>query len=158
MTRTDWDYWTSPANLERLDAGELLGTGDVDRLIAALVQADLLPIRDRIELVADDARIAPGIRAVPAPGHAPGQIALLIESGGARMLHVADVVAHVAHLAEPTWHMAFDQDAERALATRRRVFDRAADEQILVASGHLPFPGIGHVSRHDTGWVWEPAS
>jgi glyoxylase-like metal-dependent hydrolase (beta-lactamase superfamily II) len=158
MTRTDWDFWTSPANLERLDAGELLGTGDVDRLIAALNRVNLLPIRDRVELVADDAQIAPGIQAIPAPGHAPGQIALSIESDGARMLHVADAVAHLAHLAEPTWHMAFDLDPRQAMATRRQLFDRAADEQLLVASGHLPFPGIGYVSRHEDGWSWEAAA
>lgn len=158
MTRTDWEFWTSPSNLERLDAGELLGAGDVDRLIAALARANLLPIRDRVELVADDARIAPGIQAIPAPGHAPGQIALLIESDGARLLHVADAVAHLAHLVEPTWHMAFDLDPRQAMATRRRLFDRAADEQVLVASGHLPFPGIGYVARQDGGWSWEPAA
>ena len=53
--------------------------------------------------------------------------------------------------------MAFDLDPRQAMATRRRLFDRAAEEQILVASGHLPFPGIGYVSRRDSGWSWEAA-
>jgi glyoxylase-like metal-dependent hydrolase (beta-lactamase superfamily II) len=43
----------------------------------------------------------------------------------------------------------------QVVATRRRLFDRAADDGALVLCYHFPFPGLGRVERAGDGWRWE---
>jgi hypothetical protein len=48
----------------------------------------------------------------------------------------------------------FDVDPDLARATRRQVFDWAADEQVTVACAHLPFPGFGRLERSGQGFQY----
>jgi glyoxylase-like metal-dependent hydrolase (beta-lactamase superfamily II) len=100
--------------------------------------------------------VAPGIRAVPLPGHTPGQTGYLVESRGERLLIWADII-HVAALQfpRPDWTIAFDVDGGQAARTRRQIFERAASENLPVAGMHLPFPGFGRVLRRGEGFVYE---
>lgn len=43
-----------------------------------------------------------------------------------------------------------------AEASRRRIFNRAASDQILVLGFHYPFPGLGRILRTDNGYAWVP--
>src|SRR5690606_13512336 len=64
---------------------ENLGAMDVTR--ANALRNVVAAYRERLELVDDDRKIAPGVRLNPAPGHTPGQNAVLIESDGVKLLH-----------------------------------------------------------------------
>jgi hypothetical protein len=44
-----------------------------------------------------------------------------------------------------------------AIATRKRVFDMAATDRLLIAGAHLPFPGLGHVAKASAGYAYVPA-
>ena len=118
-------------------------------------QAQLLSIADRFERVAMDAEIVPGIRAIPAPGHTLGQIALLIESDGEKLLHSADAFHHPVELVRSEWYFNFDADPEATVRTRRRLFDLAAREKLLVMPYHFPFPGLGHIVTEGDHWTWK---
>jgi hypothetical protein len=50
----------------------------------------------------------------------------------------------------------WDHDAVRAVRTRRGLLDRAADEHLLVHAYHMPFPGIGTITRHGSAYRWQP--
>lgn len=121
-----------------------------------VIRARLLPIADRFEQVPTEGEIVPGITAIPAPGHTPGQVALLIESEGERLLHVADVFHHQVQVAHPEWFLSFDNDPETGANSRRRLLDLAAREGLLVSTYHVGFPGIGHVRVVGESWRWEP--
>jgi glyoxylase-like metal-dependent hydrolase (beta-lactamase superfamily II) len=136
ISQPDWEYWTT-------DPGES-------------AVSHLLSIGDRFDRIATDAEIVPGIRAVPAPGHTPGQIALLIESDGQRLLHVADAWHHPVELPHPEWYFSFDWDPEQTVATRRRLLDMAARDNLLVLPYHATFPGLGHVIADGDAWRWQP--
>lgn len=136
MSELDWDYWTS------------------DPREAAVTH--LLPIADRFDRIANDAEIVPGIRAIPAPGHTPGQIALLIESEGERLLHVADAWHHPVELPRPDWYFSFDWNPDQTVATRRALLDMAARENLLVLPYHATFPGLGQVVADGDVWRWQP--
>lgn len=98
-----------------------------------------------------------GIHAIPAPGHTPGHIAVLISSGSSQLLQLADAVLRPLHLELPDWQAVFDLVPERAGETRRALLDRAAAEQMMVMAYHFPFPGIGEVRTKEKGkWQWEP--
>jgi glyoxylase-like metal-dependent hydrolase (beta-lactamase superfamily II) len=134
ISAPEWEHWTR-------EPGEA-------------ARAHLLAIQERVERVAPDAQLVPGIRGVPAPGHTPGQMALLIESGDARLLHVADAFHHPVELPRPEWYFAFDHDPEQTVATRRQLLDLAARENLLVLPYHFGFPGLGRVRAEGEAWTW----
>lgn len=144
----EWDFWTDDATL----AG-------FPELFSAAVRENLIPLKDRFDLVDGQVEIVPGVELISAPGHTVGHCALAVTSGGDELLHVVDVAMHRLHLAHPEWHIAFDHDPAQAVTSRRDLFDRAADAGSLVLAYHLhPFPGLGRVSRADIGWTWHPAA
>jgi glyoxylase-like metal-dependent hydrolase (beta-lactamase superfamily II) len=136
ITQSDWEFRTAQPD--------------------ASATTHLLPIADRFERIEPDAEIDPGIRALHAAGHSPGQVALLIESRGERLLHAADVWHHPVQLAHPNWHFGYDADVEQAEATRRQFLELAAREKLLTLSFHAPFPGLGHVNADEDVWRWQP--
>ena len=56
------------------------------------------------------------------------------------------------------WLPGPDRDKETALASRRRIFDRAATDRIPVLGFHFPFPGLGRILKTDSAYAWVPAN
>lgn len=117
--------------------------------------AQLLSIAGRFDRIAMNAEIVPGIRAMPASGHSPGQITLLIESNGTGLLHAADTFHHPIELMHSEWFFAFESDPVATVRTRRELCNLAAREHLLVLPYHLPFPGLGHIAVDGDHWRWE---
>jgi glyoxylase-like metal-dependent hydrolase (beta-lactamase superfamily II) len=114
------------------------------------------PYRDRVRTFRKG-EVFPGVTAIPIPGHTPGHTAFLIESGGEALLIWGDTV-HVpeVQVARPEVTMEFDSDPAAAAAARRRIFDMATSEQLLVAGMHLHFPGLGRMTKRGDGYVLVP--
>lgn len=121
-----------------------------------LVRKNLLGIADRYERFAPGDEIVPGITTIPTPGHAPGQVALLIGDEGDQLLHIADVFHVPFQPGYPDWYLGFDADPEQTVRTRRAILDRAARENYRVFAYHLPFPGLGRIEATDDAWQWWP--
>jgi glyoxylase-like metal-dependent hydrolase (beta-lactamase superfamily II) len=111
---------------------------------------------NRLRPFEDHAEILPGVRIVDAAGHTPGHSAVLLESQGERLLCVGDLFYDPLQLSHPGWCTPWDHDAAQAVRTRRRLLDRAADEHLLIQAYHMPFPGIGTITRHHDAYRWEP--
>ncbi len=101
--------------------------------------------------------VLPGITAIPAPGHTPGHTAYLIDSQGERLLIWGDTV-HIpeVQVPRPEVAMVVDTDPAGAVASRKRIFDMAASERMLVTGMHLHFPGFGHIARQSGGYAFVP--
>ena len=100
-----------------------------------------------------------GIQAIPTYGHSPGHHAILIASEGQQLLLPFDVLGHpILHLRHPEWAMRVDQIPDVAVATRKRLLARAADEKIPVLVHHFPFPGLGNVVRDGDAYRYVPTS
>ncbi len=146
MGRTEWEYWTAEANLATMSTWA-----------ARLVRRCLLPLAGRVTLVEPGSEIAPGIRAVDAPGHTVGHLAVEIVSGSERLLHVADAFLHPIHLEHPDWMAAYDADAAQTVETRRALCRRAVASDALVLAFHFdPFPGLGRIVADGAAWRWVP--
>ncbi|HMQ34301.1 MAG TPA: MBL fold metallo-hydrolase [Chloroflexaceae bacterium] len=151
MARAEWEFWAAEPDLASLRAGELF-TG----MIKESARHNLPPIRRQLGLVQDGDAIVPGIRAVSAPGHTPGHLALLLESEGQSLLCLTDTVLHPLHLEHPGWTSVFDLDPAQTVRTRRLLLERAANDRTMVLAYHFPFPGLGNVVRAGDGWRWRP--
>ena len=118
-----------------------------------------LPLADRATFVKPGDDILSGIRAVDAAGHSPGMLAYLIENNGKRLLNWADTCGHYAiSIQRPDLSLEVDDDKDQAAATRRRLLDMAATDDLLVAGYHMPFPAIGYIERAASGYRWTPHS
>jgi glyoxylase-like metal-dependent hydrolase (beta-lactamase superfamily II) len=145
-SQEEWDFWNSD------DAMAKAPTFMVDK-----VRRNLDPLENRLTFVDDTSEIVPGVRAVATFGHTPGHMALSIVSGGERLLHVSDAVVYPLHLEYPEWTAVFDMLPEQASASKRRIFNLAAEENALVFAHHFPpFPNLGHVRKKEQGWRWQP--
>ncbi|SLN32586.1 Metallo-beta-lactamase superfamily protein [Roseivivax jejudonensis] len=150
MSDTEVAYWSDPATLDALgEARQSFAVGAARRI-------ELLG--DRLERVADDASILPGVQLVPLPGHTAGHVGAQVTNGDASALVVGDAIGngHLA-LARPEWPSPADHDPERAIATRTALLDRLAASGETVVGFHLPDGGLGSIARDGDGYLFETA-
>jgi glyoxylase-like metal-dependent hydrolase (beta-lactamase superfamily II) len=153
MAEAEWDFWTSTrADLRALRVGD-----DVKTAMRSTARSGLLALRHQMELIAGEIEIVPGVRALAAPGHTPGHLALLLSSEGSQLLNLGDAAVHPLHVEHPEWQNGFDLEPRLAVATRGSLLQLAAAERMHVMAFHFPFPSVGHVAaRAGGGWEWTP--
>lgn len=108
-----------------------------------------------LDLIAMDAQIIDGITALPLIGHTPGQIGLLIESQGEKILHLADLLHVPIQFEHPEWSAKFDEDTTLSVPTRQNMLTYASQENLLTLFYHLDFPSLGYVKKAEKGFTWE---
>lgn len=124
-----------------------------------LAQAVYKAYGDQIRPVASGTEIAPGLTLELSPGHTPGHALVHIDGGERELLMVADTLhSSVLHTALPDVGFGFDTDPAEAAKSRRRVFDRAATDKLLIAATHVPFPGFGRFVQSGEAYAFVPAS
>jgi glyoxylase-like metal-dependent hydrolase (beta-lactamase superfamily II) len=97
-------------------------------------------------LLDGEQEVLPGIRCLPTPGHTPAHQSILIESGGERLLYLADVVPTAAHLPLP-WTMGFDVEPLVTLETRRSLYPRVEAEGWRLFFVHDPSTIAGRLVK-----------
>jgi glyoxylase-like metal-dependent hydrolase (beta-lactamase superfamily II) len=150
----EWTYWMDDANLNAAPADLKLTFRNQRRIFS-----DIAPQVTRFE---PGKEVAPGIVTLPAPGHTPGHTVFAIHSGEQSLMVLSDTAQHPAIFARhPNWQAAFDVDGNQAVATRKKLFDRAAADRMLVTGYHFPFPACGHLVKTASGYEhvpvpWQP--
>jgi glyoxylase-like metal-dependent hydrolase (beta-lactamase superfamily II) len=114
----------------------------------------VLSLGERLERVAGDVELAPGVVAFETPGHYPGHMSVRIRSGGAEAVVLGDVSPHPALLDRPEWVFVHDDDAAENESTRRTIRAELVDREVLAICGHYPGSGIGRLVRRDGRVVW----
>lgn len=137
ISRAEWEYWHTENR-------------------AAEVQAKVMAAVPEMIKVEDGAEFMPGFRANLLPGHTPGMMGLLIESGGERMLHIADAAMYALQVKYTEWSPALDADTNGSAQTRRQIWERAEREKLMIMGYHYPKSGRGHVTARDDDRVWQP--
>ncbi|WP_440412258.1 hypothetical protein [Neorhizobium petrolearium] len=126
---------------------------------ATAVQRKIVPLREKMTFIGDNATIAPGVTSVMAAGHTPGHMAFLLDSAGRNLLLTGDTVNHfVASLQKPDWEVSFDMDKGAAASSRKRIFGMLAAEKIPFIGYHMPHPSIGYVEPLGAGFRFVPVS
>ena len=152
LSETEWEFWTGA----RSDLSALQVPASARESLQSMARRALGALRHQIEAVPNECEIVPGVRVIPAPGHTPGHLAVLLESEGQRLLNLGDAAVHPLHLEQPGWQNGFDLAAGRALETRRELMERAVEGNMHLMAFHFPFPSVGRVEVHNGGWRWSP--
>lgn len=145
IARAELDYWRDPQAESQAPEARRPGF--------ATARDAIEPYRARTRVIGAG-EIAPGIAAVPLPGHTPGHTGYLIDD----TLLVWGDIAHVPDVQTPHPEVCtrFDVNPAQAEATRRHVLDMAASERLAVTGMHLHFPGFSHVLREGDGYRLVP--
>jgi glyoxylase-like metal-dependent hydrolase (beta-lactamase superfamily II) len=147
LSKTEWDYWTAADRFAESDENPARAVWEI-----------LSAHRERIILLdtgTGEAEILSGMCAVAAPGHTPGHIAVIVESEGEGLLHIADAAHHYFQLACAQWSPSFDNDKIQSVETRRSLFQRAAQDKSALFAYHFVFPGMGKVVEQAGTLVWQ---
>lgn len=154
VPKADWDFFvrTDP-DLSYMPVPE-----EFRQRFAANIKSSLAPVMNDVELYEAGAEIVPGLTTIVASGHTPGMATFLVHSGNDQLLLTADLAYHPVVNVDRPWVPGPDRDKEAALASRRRIFDRAAADRIAVLGFHFPFPGLGRLLKTAGAYVWVPAN
>ena len=153
VSELEWEFWTTA----RTDLRNLRLPEDTKAEIHSTARRTLGPLRHHIEPIGRECEVVGGVYVIPAPGHTPGHLAVMVSSDGQSLLNLGDAAVHPLHLEQPEWENGFDLASDTAAATRRRLLDRAVAEDMHLMAFHFPFPSIGRVSRGARGgWAWTP--
>ena len=149
IAKEDVDHWGNP-QVEAAAPDNQKG-----RFVAA--KRAIAAYGDRIKPFALGEELTPGIRSVSAVGHTPGHSCYMVESGGAKLLLLGDLM-HVApvQFPKPEVTVAFDSSQPAAREIRKKLFEQVAREKIMVGAVHVAFPGIGRLRAVGSGYAFDP--
>ena len=148
----DWAFWMSDENMAKAPEGFFKASFGFNRKVFG-------DIKTRVTVYQWGSEVAPGITAVETAGHTPGHTSFVIASGASKLFFQADVTnVPDLFLRNPEWQVMFDSEPEKAVATRKRVYDMVSAEKMFVSGYHFPFPGLGWVEKVGTGYRLIPAA
>jgi glyoxylase-like metal-dependent hydrolase (beta-lactamase superfamily II) len=145
----DWDRFTDPVIINRQDPQSRL---------AHIADTCLLPISDarQMDLVTTDANVTSEVKILHTPGHTPGSVSVLVESGGESVIFIGDVAHLCIQLTEYDWSPLGDVDRETSPKSRERVVQEAVGRNALLAGPHLEEgPVFGHMVMLNGRRVWQ---
>lgn len=133
-------HWMDDSEMSKADERQR-------RLFFQCARDQIAPYLNRMRFFREG-EVSPGIHAVECHGHTPGHTSYLISSGEESLLIWGDTV-HVpeVQVPRPEASVAFDTDPAQAQVARRRIFDMATADRLLVAGMHLHFPAFSRIAR-----------
>lgn len=150
VPEAEYKYWSDPAVIATLP--------EARQGIARRVQATM-PQWKNLRQVGGEREVVPGVRAIATNGHTPGHTSYLVSAGSGQLLVLGDVTSGQAiNLANPGWHIMFDQDAKMAEATRRMTLDRVVADKLVATGYHWGMPGAGTLQKDGNGYALVPVA
>lgn len=107
----------------------------------------------KLEVFDTDAHLGVGLEVLPLPGHTPGQMGVIVQSGHEAVLIAADALHHPAQVDRPEWHTKFDVDVDQGIETRKRIIRRAETDGLWLAASHFP-AAFGRVVKDGSRRSW----
>ena len=108
-----------------------------------------------IEFMDGEVALTSELTTLPTPGHTPGHMSIMINSGGQRGIILGDVLHNTVQVHETDWVSRADIDPAQTRITRRDLMERLEREGIPVAAVHMPAPGYGKIVRLQDRRIWQ---
>jgi glyoxylase-like metal-dependent hydrolase (beta-lactamase superfamily II) len=150
----EWKYFMDDAEMGKQTTDRMKGVfSNLRRVFDALGR--------KVTQYEPNKEVAPGITSVATYGHTPGHMSFVIAQGNAKVFVQSDVTNNPLFVRNPGFHLMFDQDAQAAEATRRKVYDMLATDKVMVQGFHYPFPALAYIEKSGSGYreipvPWNP--
>ena len=148
--KLDWDYFTAPEflNGERVEPSQMMKNA-----VIPLEGTGLMDHIDHERVITDDVTL------LHTPGHTPGSVTLLVQSGSEAALLIGDAAHHPAQLTETDWSPTADIDPSLSARSRKGVVEQAQRLNAWVAGAHFrePGPAFGRIVPIDGRMIWQGA-
>jgi glyoxylase-like metal-dependent hydrolase (beta-lactamase superfamily II) len=99
-----------------------------------------------------DFRLTDEVSLIATPGHTPGHVSVLIESGGERAVITGDLMHNPIQIAVPATETRFDMDKPGAAHTRCEFVRRFCNTGTLVIGSHFAEPTAGRIVADGSAW------
>jgi len=139
-------FWADESNAAKLPEPIRPQMGNVKRVMGI--------VGGKVTKYQPGKEVVPGITAIATPGHTPGHTSHIVASGNNKVLVQGDVTAGAATLfvRNPNWQLIGDTDKPQAVETRKKLYDMAASEKMIVQGFHFPFPCVAYVEKSGSGY------
>ena len=123
-----------------------------ERTRASYRRDNFLPVADANQwaFLQGDTELLSGVTAVVTTGHTRCHQSVKVESEGRVAFFLGDLIPTMSHLPLP-YIMGYDLNPVQTLDSKRRVLDRACEEQWLLIFVHDPLVEAGYVSKNVDG-------
>jgi glyoxylase-like metal-dependent hydrolase (beta-lactamase superfamily II) len=139
MGRAEYAHWSGVK--DRPDMAQILADS-----VTPIVEAGLTALVETNERICDE------ISLIPTLGHTPGHVSVMIQSKGEQALITGDFMHHPCQIAHPEWGTTADSDADQAIETRRRMFQRLAGTPVLIIGTHFAGVTAGRLVADGDGY------
>ena len=145
VSKPEYDYYMSETEMMALPENRR-GTFTDARNIFKAYQAKLVIFMpNEIEKATE---LIPGVKSVAAYGHTPGHVGYLVESDGQKIFLWGDLAHAMAiQMPYPEVAITYDSDPVKAVESRQKLLKYVAENGIVVAGAHIPYPGIGEFGK-----------
>ena len=145
--KADWDRFTDPVIIDRANP---------ESRLARIADTCLFPVSEQMELVTTDANVTSEVKILHTPGHTPGSVSVLVESGGEAVIFIGDVAHLCVQLTEFDWSPLGDVDRQTSPGSRQKVVEEAVGRNALLAGPHLEEgPVFGRMVLLNGRRVWQ---
>lgn len=149
MYKKEWEFWISNSELKDIEKS-------VKQTSIAAVNKNLKLIKSRFNLIGSGTEIVPGIGLIETPGHSPGHIVLVISSDTERLLCAGDLFHQPSDIATLDWSVVTGRLTKEAISSRKKFLSQAVSTNTLIFCCHFQFPGLGHIAKKGSAWLWQP--
>jgi glyoxylase-like metal-dependent hydrolase (beta-lactamase superfamily II) len=141
--QADWDTYINDEFLY----GEL--ENPMRKTTQEMMKVAVLPLKDSglMDLIGPEKAITDEVTLLHTPGHTPGSVSVLVQSGSEAALLIGDVAHNPAQLTETDWTPAIDVDQSLSKRSRKALVEQAQRLNALVAGGHLGAPDASAFGR-----------
>lgn len=126
IQQTEWDWATSDARLATLDTAR-----------AQSVRNNLMRYADQMTFVHGDVALMAGLRVMLTPGHTPGHMVVVADTGAAQLVIAGDLFHHPMHLTQPNWVFVNDALPEQTPISRKRIVDVMKKQHTQLTAYHF---------------------
>lgn len=143
--QADWDHFTSSAVLDAQPTPENPRAASMGNMMRVAV----LPLKDTglMDLIGPEHVLTDEVTLLHTPGHTPGSVTVLIQSGSQAALLIGDAAHHPAELSETDWSPVADIDPSLSARSREAIVQKAMQMDALLGGAHFNSPGMPALGR-----------
>ena len=96
--------------------------------------------------------LIPGVKSIASYGHTPGHTCYLVENGNSKLFIWGDLINFpTVQVPHPEIATRYDIDPVMAAESRAQVLNWLESQGLTVAGMHVPYPGMGNLTRTQRG-------